>query len=743
MKRLMLLLGSATLLNACAGKDDKPPLAPVVDTGGSTSTTGGRAHSGGKSSTDVGGTGTAGGAGSLGGGSIVGGSSTTGGVTAQNGGASTAGATADLAPVIQITSPPKELLSPEEDGVIVDSTFDARCVVQQAASVGAYPISATSVKIELLDPTGNIIANQPTVPTQPTGTPNEYGARFTLTKETVQAGRIAFRCTASDQASPAHVSEATVRTYVDFGPDITFVLPREDNSAYPVNAVVPFEFTVVAHPLDTVDAKSAVKDVSFRVHTTTINATLNSQGHYVAQVDFTDPKLFAPGLPGDIASAVTATNVRTPKVATSMKPIHIVLDGTAPDVNFVDPSPKDLEVIGGTRQLCFTATDNAGGAGVNESTLTVKLDSTVYKYGEPVATSWTHAAGGAYCFQFNSTDFPNSQSQVTVAVSATDLAGNISKMETRLLYLDNVPPFVSLDPPMIRVVVRADATTTHCSIPFDPLGPLAADTASIQSASGLVRFRAFVWERTNRVEGQDILYHSGIDQSNVHLYMRAIPDVSKPTPVAVDRIPDSLGICDSVAEDLKSGSTIAQTQLDALTTSNQGSPDYTGPDFTTAPDVSGYGCVPYGASPEPLCGQKSSDLTFITYMNFASQKNSLQAVYAVHAQSDPASLTCTGSQWNISGAGAIPDGWVCVIAEAVDLVGNIGISAPMPICLDHTNGGTNGGTPPACALSSVAPPDCAAGCKPPSRGLEGDRDANGNYVPYDVGNPVPFFINYR
>jgi hypothetical protein len=74
----------------------------------------------------------------------------------------------------------------------------------------------------------------------------------------------------------------------------------------------------------------------------------------------------------------------------------------------------------------------------------------------------------------------------------------------------------------------------------------------------------------------------------------------------------------------------------------------------------------------------------------------------------------------------------------MDLVGNIGVSAPLPICLDHTNGAN----PPACAVSSMAAPDCAAGCKAPSRSLQGDLLGN-QVVPYDVGSPIPFVVEYR
>ena len=133
-------------------------------------------------------------------------------------------------------------------------------------------------------------------------------------------------------------------------------------------------------------------------------------------------------------------------------------------------------------------------------------------------------------------------------------------------------------------------------------------------------------------------------------------------------------------------------------------------------------------------------------MNIVSTTLDLSAVYAVNTDSYVLGALCTGDQWAVSSAGSMPDGWVCVVAEAADFAGNIGISAPLPICLDHTNGGTvaDAGSPPPCAVTSSVPPNCAVGCKPPSRSLWGDIDTNsGTYVQYDIGNPAPFTIEYK
>jgi hypothetical protein len=729
MKTWIRIAAIITLTTGCASKADKPSYATAATGGDATysTDTGGRKSTGGRSGTQVGG------------GSATGGSATTNGGTNAGGASNVAGnggiaGAVNLGPTVKITNPPTSLQTPDESGVIVVSSFDALCTVQQSTAPGASAVSSSSVKIELLDASNKVITNQPSVPASPTGNTGEYKATFTFSSTSVTAGRITFRCTASDQSTPAHSNSDTVATYVDYGPDIKYISPAKDSAGFPLNAVVPFEIEVDPHLLDSVDSSASVTNVALQVYTATISTTVNGQGHYVAQVDFTDQSKFPQGLSGTISASVTATNNRKPKAATSTMPINLILDGTPPVIQMIDPTPAANSIIGGARKICFNVSD-PNGSGVNQSTVTVMLDTTAYVYLQPLPTLWTSPAVGSYCFQFNSTDFPNSKSQVTVAILATDNAGNVATKLTRQFYLDNIPPFISLDPPNIRVVTHPNSSTTNCSIPFDPVGPAAANTGSVQAHSGLVRFRAFVWDRTNSLPDQAVVWYSGVDDSKVHIYLRPVPDSSTLAPVEIDADQDPLNLCDSVDPDLKTGTASTQTQLKALTSPN-GSPDYSVAEYATPPDVSLLGCQTSGSAPDPLCGQKTSDLTFVTTMNFASTTLDLSAVYAVNTDSSTSSLLCTGDQWDIHSAGGIPDGWVCVVAEAVDFAGNIGISAPLPICLDHTNGGTvaNAGAPPACAITSSVPPNCALGCVPPSRGLLGD-DAS--------GNPIPFPIVYK
>ena len=769
MKRLLLVLGLATILNACGGKDNAPGLAPVVITGGSTAT-GGRTHTGGTGTTtdtgtakggtgtSVGGTGTeVGGTGtSMGGvGTGVGGATSSGGSGANIGGRTGAGGTTDDSgvetdagplnegPVVKITNPAVSLATPDDPGTIVDSSADVICTVQKSPAIGAADVNQSTIKIEMLDSKGTVVPNQPTSPASSTGNADEYKAKFTFSSAIVPAGRITFRCSASDQAPQPLTGSDTVATYVDYGPDITYISPPKDGTAYVAKTSVPFEIQVDPHPLDTKDNASAIATVSLQVYTAQIPLKLNDKGHYVAQANFGDLTTFPDGLSGTIASGVTATNLRKPKPGTAIKPINIVLDGEPPTITIDDTVLPLNAIIGNANNFCFTVDDN-GGSGVNENTITVTLNTTtVYTYLQPLPTLWSHTKAGYYCFQIHVSDFPNSVEQVLVGVTVADNAGNVAKAVTRAYHLDNVPPFVSLDTPKVRVITHNNGAT-QCSIPFDPLGNKAASTGSTQTgSSGYVRFRAFVWERANAPAGVDVDWVSGVDDTSVHLYLRPWKG-SSTSPVEVDADKDPLNLCDSVADDLKTNANSAQTQLGPVPLSASNGLDFTSSDYVTPPNVSAANCSASGSIPDPMC-LKSSDLTYVANQPIAGATGyDLTAVYAFDVAGG---LLCAGDQLDIADVCNIPDGWLCAVAEATDKAGHTGISAPIPICLDHTNGAS----PPAC--TSEDPPDCAVGCVPPSRGLRGDidsngkslylLDSNGDEVFYDTGNPAPFVIEFR
>ncbi|HEX4341112.1 MAG TPA: hypothetical protein VH062_34625, partial [Polyangiaceae bacterium] len=60
--------------------------------------------------------------------------------------------------------------------------------------------------------------------------------------------------------------------------------------------------------------------------------------------------------------------------------------------------------------------------------------------------------------------------------------------------------------------------------------------------------------------------------------------------------------------------------------------------------------------------------------------------------------------------GVSPSGWVCLVARAVDKTQNVGVSAPMRLCLWDKQASA---TAPDCAVKSMPLPTCARSCTPP------------------------------
>ncbi len=677
------VLGLIAFLCACSA--DRKTFGPADGLGGSSQTAKGGAGNAGKSSG-----GTSGGA----------------------------GPTADaLAPVIEITSPRAVSDPATGDVLVVDSagvgSVDVVCKVTPSTARGAVVVDVSTIKIALLDMSGTVVRE---VAGAALGS-NQYKANFVLT--TVPAGVIRFRCSASDTARQ-HPATKTIATFLDHGPTITVTSPAPD-SAYPRASVVHFEFAVAPAPLTDTDPGADVTTVTLTANGVAIDISEDPKrpGVYSAEVDFSDTSQFPAGLTGTISVAIDATDSRTPVSATQTKAYTILLDGSSPVVTIKSPASNSL--LGGQVQLTFTAIDEKGGSGVDLSNLVVTLGTTEYVY-DPKDPAWTMMANGTFTFAFDSTKFDGSVSQVTVVVRASDLAGNGPASAQMFLYLDNAAPFVTLTPFNMRAITHStDGKETYCSIVFDPLG----DTMPDASVGGrFMRFRAFGWDFTNGVPSQDNLYYSGIDKAHVKLYLQ--PDSSQ--PIILDTNGD--GACDAVVPEVK-----LLPSLDLLPVPSTGAPDNNPPDLTSPPAVpSQYTCKPQTMVPPKLCAGHVSELTYVIRQNYGTQRNQSSNDAAIYAGSVGAadSLSCTGEQWDVAsvtkdGVGA--DGWVCLVAEAIDTAGNIGISAPLRVCLDDE---TVPGSPP-CALSSIAPPACTQACTPPKRGFHGD-DAQ--------GNPLPFILEY-
>jgi hypothetical protein len=580
------------------------------------------------------------------------------------------------APEIEVTSP-QALDDPADGEVIVTSEVDVVCHVEKATLSGAMPVDKSSVTIDMLDADGKVVESMAAEPTEAT---DEYSAHFFLTA-IKDNGSVSFRCSARDTSQPAKSASKTIHTFVDKGPTIQVVEPAP-KSAHALMGAVRFEFDVTPAPLTGDDPGAEVGDVTLEVKGVPIRVSSNNGETYQAFVDFTDQDVFTDIPNGEVQVQITASNVRSPEPAVRTEPYTFVIDGEGPVVTI--QSPQNEAVVGGQVQLRFSVLDQL--SGVDPDTLVIELNNKEYHYGE--GGTWSSTGQGDYVFLFDSVQAEkDSKIQATVTIRATDEVGNMSEGESLILYLDNVPPIVELDPPQV-IEVRENSTAPSgqfCSYPFDPVGPLSAN--DLEVVADVQRMRAMVVDQTNEAAGQNILYFSGQRPDSVYVYLQADPN----EPLLVDS--DHDGNCDELVD---SRNDLPFQHLNGI--ASQGVAWY-GPasDDNPLPD----GCDYQGQkAPDALCQPQGSDMSRIVAWR---PNNKVPVIYGIgNLAGGPA---CIGTDWEIGQF--VEEGWFCVAARAEDNAGNVGISRPLRLCYDDGNGDAD--------CDEGLAPECTDGCTIPDR----------------------------
>lgn len=582
-----------------------------------------------------------------------------------------------LAPIVTVTSP-EQLDDPNDGGVLIGTELDVSCLVKESVLAGSSKVNADSVKLALLGADGKVLGEKAGMPGEATG---EYEATFSLTE--VPTGRLVARCSAEDV--DRRLGADTVSTYFDKGPTVTFTSPIADQF-YPLSTLLVVDFTVEAAPLTDDDEGAAVKDVSLDAAGVKLDLTDAEvePGHFRLELDLTDTKLFNPAPNGPLGLTVKASNERvegqTSRVAT--------IDGAGPTLQIIDPTDK--KVVGGRVVVTFSALDPI--SGVEPDSVVVSLNMVEHHF-DAGDDAWSFANGN-YSYAFDSRQVENSNVQITVNLAASDKVGNSTTANSVLLYLDNHPPIVDLDPENIRTL----STDGKCSLSFDPVG--AQSKNDLDNAANAGKFRALVWEQTNTDPDIDIQYYAGTVADSVRLYVRP---ASGP-PLLIDK--DGNGVCDDVNDvDSKAGVSLAPI-------TEAGSPAY-GVDALDAakpPSMDGICVAQPGSPPTALCANQSSDMWYVL-KHFTEGTET-----AIYAPSVSPGLACTGVDWELGGQlGKDDDGWVCLAARAVDKVGNVGVSRPLRLCVDRPGKPDNNAGPPPCAVSSTVPPSCTNNCTAPSR----------------------------
>jgi hypothetical protein len=284
---------------------------------------------------------------------------------------------------------------------------------------------------------------------------------------------------------------------------------------------------------------------------------------------------------------------------------------------------------------------------------------------------------------------------VTITIAAADTLLNPAGIATMLLYLDNKPPIVDLDPPNVREFKR-NGTVEYCSNSFDPLGDSPSDLDEV--GDGLPFVRALVWDDTNRVVNVTPGY-IGTDRDSVYLYLQADPT----QPVIVDDTPmDGDNTCNAINPALPATNSIHLTAI-----SQAGDAWFGGSATDASPDPllpeppNPHACE-YQGGPEPrnLCTDQRSDLKRVT------EHDGLGDEPVIYGNGSLDAENCTGSAWQITAFVQGHEGWICLAAVAKDKFRRTAVSRPLRLCYDNpsTPAEPDCSNPPSCTAANCTAP---------------------------------------
>jgi hypothetical protein len=296
-----------------------------------------------------------------------------------------------------------------------------------------------------------------------------------------------------------------------------------------------------------------------------------------------------------------------------------------------------------------------------------------------------------------------------------------------VLYLDQKPPTISLDPPTVRDRHAVEGTdVVVCSNAFDPLGKAINDRQIVTNAD---YYRALVWDETNVAREGLPRYYAGTDQTRVWLY---VSNEVGNAELLVDTDNDDNHLCD----DIVPSTVIPPIQLKPITprgyapwtnvtTETEFFSYDTPPSSGDNPPLDGCGFSGWNESPsEKLCGKSSDMVRVIQHKLIATKAEPV--IYGLEPTSSSTDFDCTGRYLELAGLftdnngdGLFKteeaEGWHCLAVKGIDLVGNRGVSKALRVCYDNPSTSYK----PTCAqnvnatnpaLSAEAPPSCTKSC---------------------------------
>lgn len=468
------------------------------------------------------------------------------------------------------------------------------------------------------------------------------------------------------------------------------------------------EFTIAADPVSDSDTMAEPVSGTVTVAGAQISDIVTEGDVSIATVDFDDPDLYQTALNGDYEFSVSVTNGRG---VTRRETRSFTVDAGGPTINIIEP--ELASIIAGATDVIAEITDPSG---VDASTVRYRI----LAQGLSQEFSMTQVGGtNRFVGSFDANQYPETIGQISINVSAADLAGN-DRTEELSVQLDSRPPLIDMDPPTVREA-QEDMTGQICSNAFDPVGGEAANDATVLGP--VPSFRARIEDRTNRVSAI-----SGVNRDDVQVYI--LDDETQ--ALLIDT--DGNGVCDSINPAFLPNNPLGNqpavvinlTPVAASGTAffqalppTQTLPDpYNGPQFCFGGE-NGNGTGNAMDAPDEVCLIGTTAGTTLTRV-IPDNTDPDGMRPAIFGRAPLTPLRCIGDRFDFPGAGISP-GFACVAARATDNGGNESVSSPLRVCLDDALGGSDC---PAGIGGAFAPAfSCTDGCSvSPLDFVENDPD---------------------
>lgn len=603
--------------------------------------------------------------------------------------AQAADAGAALGPMVSVMQP-AATLDPLTGPVLTGASVQVVC--KAIARSAQAPVDPTKVVVLVFTGTSTTTALEP-IKANLSDT-DTYKASVPLAS--LPTGRVRFRCAAADSTTAAATAFSEVETYYDAGPVITFTNLTNDSvvrlgSTPEIDLTIKFDVAPV--PLADGDTAANVASVQLLVGDRMVPIDRQTGRSYEKDIDFKD--FFDGGAIDQVKIEVIAANARGTMPTQVRKELNVKVDAVGPTVVVSAPdAPGGIPpIVGGTVRMQMTITDDRAGVAEGGDKLYVVVHTVV----DPAAQTKTFplervGATDLYTFSFDSGFFSNTR-DIAADIYAHDRADNQTK-QAFPMRLDTVPPWISLDPPNVRVLTTTSPPQASAS--FDPLGVSPRDGEVVLQGA---RFRALIWERGIIIPGQTETWISGVRNNTVQFYAQDNASV----PLLKDT--DLDGVCDTINDAAELGVDVPFiTSLSPVPTGGL-LPSSSLLEQSVPPAVTG--------SYDPYISSQNEVRCIGSEMQYVIAHEMSGNPSAVYAHAPTASgLGCTGVSWDIGARG----GWMCIAVAARDQagpVGNLGVSAPIRVCR-KLSGSDCGGAAAGSVLPVPENVRCTDGCTVPT-----------------------------